>query len=58
MDLPDLTKYSILELYSSGMRFVGDYDEDAAVEQYLDLHPDADEAAVRAELQAALAKLG
>lgn len=57
MDLPDLTKYSILELYSAGMRFVGDYDEDAAVEQYLALHPGAQESVVRAELQSALANL-
>lgn len=46
----DLSKYSILELYSSGMRFCGDYDEEAAVEHFVQLHPKADPAEVRAEL--------
>lgn len=44
---PDLAKYSILELYSSGMRFCGDYDDDAAIQHYLELHPGVDEARVR-----------
>lgn len=53
----DLSKYSILELYSSGMRFCGDYDEGAAVEHYLKLHPEADPSEVRAELREEIARL-
>ena len=47
----DLSKYSVHELLVSGSRFVDDYDENAAVEHYLQLHPQADEQTVRAELQ-------
>ena len=45
----DLSKYSVHELLVSGSRFVDDYDENAAVEHYLQLHPQADEQTVRAE---------
>lgn len=51
---PDLSKYSVLELYSSGMRFCGDYDEAAAVEHYLELHPHADRTMVEDELRRSL----
>jgi len=52
----DLTTYSVHALYVAGMRFIDDYSEDDAVEQYLELHPEADEAKVRAELIAEIAK--
>ena len=45
--------YSPTQMYVIGMRMVGDYDREAAVEDYMSLHPDADEAAVRAEVEAA-----
>jgi hypothetical protein len=45
-------------LLAAGMRFTDDYTEDDAVEQYLELHPGADEANVRAELQAEIKKHG
>lgn len=50
----DLATYSVLELYSSGMRFCGDYDEAAAVDHYLELHPEADRATVEDELRRSL----
>lgn len=51
----DLATYTVHQLLVSGSRFVVDYDEDAAVEHYLRLHPKADEQVVRAELAAAIA---
>jgi hypothetical protein len=38
--------------------FTDDYTEEDAIEDYLKFHPDADEAAVRAELQAEITKHG
>lgn len=52
----DLKVCSIYALYVAGLRFVGDYDELDAVEQYLGLHPDADREAVEAELKAEISK--
>lgn len=45
--------YTPTQMYINGLRMVGDYDQEAAVEDYMSLHPDADEAAVRAEVAAA-----
>ena len=42
--------YSILHLFMVGIRMTDDYDEDKAVKTFLRLHPEADEAEVRAEL--------
>jgi len=53
----DLATYTVHQLLISGSRFVGDYDEDAAVEHYLKLHPEADPSAVRAELREEIARL-
>lgn len=52
----DMKSYSVYGLLVAGSRFTDDYDEDDAVEQYLELHPGTDPAAVRAELKIALAK--
>ena len=49
----DLSAYSVLDLYNSGVRFCDDYDERAAIDQYMALHPQANRAAVERELQAA-----
>jgi ribosomal 50S subunit-associated protein YjgA (DUF615 family) len=54
----NLATYSIVELYASGMRFVDDYDAEAAIEHYMELHPDADRQAVEVELQEHIAKRG
>jgi hypothetical protein len=54
----DRHAYSVMELFAAGMRFTDDYTEDDAVEDYLALHPGADEAAVRAELQVEIKKHG
>lgn len=51
----DLSTYSVHALYVAGMRFTDDYTEDDAVEQYMELHPGADEAKARVELAAAIA---
>lgn len=54
----DLATYTVHQLLVSGSRFVDDYDEAAAVSHYLQLHPQADEDAVRRELAAAVAAEG
>lgn len=60
MDKPlkskDPKTYTVHGLLCAGSRFSDDYDADDAVKNYLRLHPDADEAAVRAELQAWLSR--
>lgn len=52
----DLKTYSVYDLYCAGGRFSDDYDDTDAVEHYLEMHPDADPVAVRAELTIAIAK--
>jgi hypothetical protein len=54
----DRSTYSVHELFAAGLRFTDDYTEDDAGEDYLALHPGADEAAVRAELQVEIKKHG
>lgn len=49
--------YSVLDLYVVGSRMTDDFDEEAAVDYFLELHPEADRDAVRAELDRELAKL-
>ncbi|MBP6878928.1 MAG: hypothetical protein KBC34_12960 [Phenylobacterium sp.] len=44
--------YSPTTLYVAGLRMTNDYTVDGAVEDYMAMHPDADEAAVRAEIEA------
>jgi hypothetical protein len=51
-------QYSVYELLALGSRFVDDYDEDAAVGHYMELHPEADEKAVRAEFAAEIDRIG
>jgi len=48
--------YSVHKLYVNGSRMVDDYTPVDAVRDYLKLHPDADQQAVRTELDAELAK--
>ena len=48
--------YTIYGLLAAGSRFVDDYSEQDAIEDYLDLHPEADRQAVTEELKAELAK--
>ena len=43
--------YSPTTLYVAGLRMTNDYTVDGA-EDYMAMHPDADEAAVRAEIEA------
>ena len=47
----DPSTYSVFGLLVAGSRF-SDYTEDDAVRRFMELHPDADEAEVRAELKA------
>lgn len=49
-----LASYDIVGLYAAGSRF-SDWTAEDAVEEYLKLHPEADEAKVRDELEKALA---
>jgi hypothetical protein len=58
LKLKDRATYSVYGLLAAGSRFTDDYTEEDAIEQYLELHPGADEAAVRAELQAEIARHG
>lgn len=46
--------YTVYGLYAAGSRFSDDYAQDDAVEHYLELHPEANPVAVRAELLAAI----
>lgn len=48
--------YSILRLYLVGVRMTDDYSRDDAVEDYVQIHPDADAAKVRAELDREMTK--
>jgi|GEM_PF-2688849 hypothetical protein len=54
----DRRQYTVYGLLAAGMRFTDDYSEEDAIEDYLQLHPGSDEAKVRAELQAEIAKRG
>ena len=47
--------YSPTKLFVNGQRMVDDYTTEDAVSDYLRLHPDADEASVRREIEAAQA---
>lgn len=49
--------YSVLKLLINGLRMTDDYDEEAAVADYMRLHPEAQSEAVRAELEAELLRL-
>lgn len=52
-----MKSYTVLELLIVGERMTDDFTESKAVEMFLELHPEADSQAVRAELDAELAKL-
>lgn len=54
----DLRRYSVYDLLVSGSRFTDDYDEAAAIEHYLELHPGADRQAVTVELRNAVVAKG
>ncbi len=56
--MKDPVTYTVYGLLVAGSRFTDDYDEAEAVKHYLELHPDADEATVRSELTADIAKHG
>lgn len=56
-DTDHRVNYSVLDLYVVGLRMVDDYDEDAAVAYYMDLHPEANAVEVRAELESELLRL-
>lgn len=45
----------MFELLNAGARFTDDYEPEDAIQKYMELHPDADEASVRAESQEWLA---
>ena len=48
-----LKSYSVAGLYAAGMRF-SDWSANDAIDEYLKLHPEANEAKVRAELERAI----
>ncbi|MGK0556154.1 hypothetical protein [Bordetella bronchiseptica] len=54
--LKDRRTYSVYGLFVAGQRFTDDFDQDEAVRQYVELHPDADPVSVRAELDAEIAR--
>lgn len=58
LQLKDRKTYSVYGLLAAGSRFTDDYDAEDAVRQYMELHPQSDEAQVRAELQAEIEKHG
>lgn len=54
--IKDRRTYTVYGLYAAGQRFTEDFDQDEAVRQYVELHPGVDAGAVRAELDAEIAK--
>lgn len=56
-DADHRVKYSVLKLLTNGLRMTDDYSEEAAIEDYLRLHPEANRDTVRAELEAELLRL-
>jgi hypothetical protein len=56
VNLKDPRTYTVHGLLAAGSRFTDDYSEEDAIERYLELHPEAEEAAVRADLQAEIKK--
>jgi hypothetical protein len=56
--MTDIDRQSIYDLLARGHRFSWGYGPEEAIARYLELHPAADEAAVREELDAALAAHG
>lgn len=48
--------YSITRLYLVGARMLDEYSRNDAVEDYVQMHPDADPAQVRAELDREMAR--
>ena len=58
-DEVSLEDFSILELFNMGGKMYDDeYTEDQAIEFFLEMHPEANEADVRAELIRELEKAG
>ena len=58
-DDPDdnpLKDFTIMSLFNMGGKMYGEYTEDSAVRDFLEMHPEADEADVRAELKRELEK--
>lgn len=51
LEVKDFRTYSVYGLLAAGSRFTDDYSENDAIEHYLELHPDADRAAVEQELR-------
>ena len=49
--IKDMRTYSVYGLLAAGSRFTDGYDEATAIEHYLELHPEADRAAVEQELR-------
>lgn len=58
VSVKDRRSYDVFGLLAAGSRFVIDYTEDDAVEDFLELHPGAKEADVRAELKREIARHG
>ncbi len=56
VQIKDRKSYSVYGLFAAGSRFVDDYTAADAVDDYLDLHTEAERAAVTQELQAEIAK--
>lgn len=52
----DRSQYSVYDLYATGLRMVDDFEPEDAVRKFMKLHPNADETAVREELQEAIAR--
>ena len=54
----DRSTYSVYGLLAAGSRFTDDYSEEDAIRDYLELHPEAVESEVTAELKREIAKRG
>lgn len=58
MKVKPRSAYSVLGLLTKGIRtYLDEYTEEDAIQDYLKLHPEANEADVRAELKRELDKL-
>jgi len=56
MHFKNLSTYTVYDLYSAGTRFAVGFTEQDAIDRYIELHPEADRAAVERDLREEIEK--
>ena len=56
MHFKNLSTYTVYDLYSAGTRFAVGFTEQDAIDRYIELHPEADRAAVERDLREQIEK--